>query len=317
MQRYYEEVEKIISQVQMAVIGKEDCVRKAMAAILAGGHILIDDIPGVGKTTLAMAFSNAMALDSKRIQFTPDVMPSDIVGFSMYQKKEGTFVYQPGAVMCNLFLGDEINRTSPKTQSALLEVMEEGCATVDGVTRAVPEPFIVIATENPTGSIGTQLLPESQLDRFMLCMTMGYPKLEDEITIAKGKSSGIAVDEIQPVITADELLVLREKVGEVFVHDAIYRYICMLVKATRENPYFELGLSPRATIALVNMSKAVAFMHQRDYVIPDDVIEVFMDVSSHRIILNAKARVGHADVTSVLQQILEQESKPAVRKVSK
>ena len=262
---YYQEVLSVMEQVQRVVIGKEDCVRKAMAAILAGGHILIDDIPGVGKTTLAMAFSNAMALESKRIQFTPDVMPSDILGFSMYQKQTGTFSYQPGAVMCNLFLGDEINRTSPKTQSALLEVMEEGNVTVDGITRNVPEPFIVIATENPAGSVGTQLLPESQLDRFMICMTMGYPDLEDEIAIAKGKSSGISVEDVEVVISAEELVRIRLGVENIFVHDKVYRYLCKLVQATRENAYISLGISPRGTIALAKMAKAVAFLSKRNY----------------------------------------------------
>ena len=181
-----QKVAEVLAQVNQIVIGKEECVRKVMAAILAGGHILLEDIPGVGKTTLAMAFSETMALQNNRLQFTPDVMPSDLLGFSMYQKQTGTFEYQTGAVMCNLFLGDEINRTSPKTQSALLEVMEEGNVTVDGVTRKVPEPFVVIATENPAGSVGTQLLPESQLDRFMICTSLGYPSLENEIAIVKG-----------------------------------------------------------------------------------------------------------------------------------
>lgn len=313
-QKYYEEVVSVMEQVQRVVIGKNECVRKAMAAILAGGHILIDDIPGVGKTTLAMAFSRAMALDSKRIQFTPDVMPSDILGFSMYQKQTGSFEYQPGAVMCNLFLGDEINRTSPKTQSALLEVMEENSVTVDGVTRNVPEPFIVIATENPTGSVGTQLLPESQLDRFMLCMTMGYPSLEDEIAIAKGKSNGISVEDVEAVISAQELLQIRAEVEEVFVHDKVYEYLCRLVQATRENSYIELGISPRGTIALVKMAKGIAFLNNRNYVIPEDVAGIFLDVSAHRILLNAKARAGHMSVESILNQILEQIKKPAAKK---
>lgn len=313
-QKFYEDVDAVLGQVQRAVLGKEDCVKKAMAAILAGGHILIDDIPGVGKTTLAMAFSKAMALDSKRIQFTPDVMPSDILGFSMYQKQSGTFEYQPGAVMCNLFLGDEINRTSPKTQSALLEVMEENSVTVDGITRKVPEPFIVIATENPTGSVGTQLLPESQLDRFMLCMTMGYPDMENEIAIAKGKGSGVSADEVEAVISASDLVQIRKEVDKVFVHDKIYQYICTLVRNTRENPYIELGISPRGTIALTKMAKAMAFLAQREYVIPEDVVDIFLDVSSHRILLNAKARVGHVTAQNVLIQILEQVKKPAARK---
>ncbi len=313
-ERNYLKITEVMEEVKQVVIGKEDCVRKAMAAILAGGHILIDDIPGVGKTTLAMAFSKAMALESKRIQFTPDVLPSDILGFSMYQKQTGQFEYQPGAVMCNLFLGDEINRTSPKTQSALLEVMEEGSATVDGVTRTVPEPFIVIATENPAGSVGTQLLPESQLDRFMICMTIGYPSLEDEIAIAKGKSNGISVNDIPSVITGKELLLIRQDVEEVYLHDRVYRYIGQLVQATRENGWIELGISPRGTIALVRMAKAVAYMSQRDYVVPEDVESIFLDVSAHRILMNAKARVGHVTAEKVLGEILGQVDKPVAAK---
>ncbi len=314
MDKYYEEAEAVIAQVKRVVIGKDACIQKAMAAILAGGHILIEDIPGVGKTTLARAFSNAMDLESRRIQFTPDVMPSDLVGFSMYQKKEDQFTYQPGAVMCNLFLGDEINRTSPKTQSALLEVMEEGSATVDGVTRKVPRPFVVMATQNPVGSVGTQKLPESQLDRFMICMTMGYPELEDEIAIAKGKSLGVDVELIEPVISAAELIVLQEKTADVFVEDSMYRYICNLVQASRQNGYIALGLSPRATLALVTMAKAIAFLHRRNYVVPEDVAEIFLDVSAHRILLNAKARAGHMSAADVLKELLQKEKKPVIRK---
>ena len=314
MDKYYEEAEAVIAQVKRVVIGKDACIQKAMAAILAGGHILIEDIPGVGKTTLARAFSNAMDLESRRIQFTPDVMPSDLVGFSMYQKKEDQFIYQPGAVMCNLFLGDEINRTSPKTQSALLEVMEEGSATVDGVTRKVPRPFVVMETQNPVGSVGTQKLPESQLDRFMICMTMGYPELEDEIAIAKGKSLGVDVELIEPVISAAELIVLQEKTADVFVEDSMYRYICNLVQASRQNGYIALGLSPRATLALVTMAKAIAFLHRRDYVVPEDVAEIFLDVSAHRILLNAKARAGHMSAADVLKELLQKEKKPVIRK---
>ena len=189
MSQIYENARAVMDEVKRAVTGKDDCIQKAFAAILAGGHILIEDVPGVGKTTLAIAFSRVMGLENHRVQFTPDVMPADILGFNMYQKNTGEFVYYPGTIMCNLFLADEINRTSPKTQSALLEVMEEGRVTVDGVSREVPKPFIVMATQNPKGSAGTQLLPESQLDRFMICMSMGYPDLESEIAIAKGKST--------------------------------------------------------------------------------------------------------------------------------
>lgn len=315
--KLFQEVEKVIAEVEEVVVGKSEAVHKVMAAILAGGHILIDDIPGVGKTTLAMAFSRAMNLASKRVQFTPDVMPSDILGFSMYQKQDNQFVYQPGAVMCNLFLGDEINRTSPKTQSALLEVMEEGHVTVDGVTHEVPQPFIIIATENPTGSIGTQMLPESELDRFMICITIGYPELEDEIAIAMGKSSSNPLDAIKPVIDGEELLTIRKAVEKVFLHPTIYRYLCKLVRATRQNPYIELGVSTRGTIALVRMAKAAAFLEKRMYVTPEDVAGVFEDVAAHRIILNGKARINNMTAADVLKAIVEQEKMPSAKRIDK
>ncbi|HBA98087.1 MAG TPA: AAA family ATPase [Lachnospiraceae bacterium] len=306
---YYQKAVSIIDEVKKAVIGKDECVLLAMTAILAGGHILIDDIPGVGKTTLAIAFAKAMNLKCMRTQFTPDVLPSDILGFTMYNKKDGQFYYQPGTVMCNLFLADEINRTSPKTQSALLEVMEEGCVTVDGVTRKVPEPFIVIATQNPAGSIGTQLLPESQLDRFMVCLSVGYPSLEDEIAIAKGRSNDI-INLVGAVISGDGLIDIQNSVNEVFIKDEVYKYLCMLVRETREHPAIELGLSPRGTIALASMSKAAAFLQGRDYVIPDDVASVFNAVASHRIVPASKARMSHLSVEDILGQIKTKVKKP-------
>ncbi len=314
---FYEKIQQVMEQVNQVVIGKEECVRKVMAAILAGGHILMDDIPGVGKTTLAMAFSCALSLQNKRIQFTPDVMPSDILGFSMYQKQTGQFVYQPGAVMCNLFLGDEINRTSPKTQSALLEVMEEGSVTVDGITRPVPDPFIVIATENPAGSVGTQLLPESQLDRFMICVSLGYPALEDEMRIIRGKNERSGLDfisepEAGSVMTASELKQLRCLMEQIYIQDSVYRYICTLIQETRQNPYIELGVSPRGTVALMRMAQAMAFLHQRAYVIPEDVEEVFLDVTAHRILRGSKARAARLSAEHILQEILEQVDKPKV-----
>lgn len=320
LDRFYGLIQQVLEQVNRVLIGKEECVRKVMAAILAGGHILMDDIPGVGKTTLAMAFSDALSLQSKRIQFTPDVMPSDILGFSMYQKQTGEFVYQPGAAMCNLFLGDEINRTSPKTQSALLEVMEEGSVTVDGITRPVPDPFIVIATENPAGSVGTQLLPESQLDRFMICLSLGYPDLEDEIRIMQEKNQtsyfmGASDYRNQAVMTASELQELRKRIEQVHIQQSIYRYICRLVQETRQNAYIELGVSPRGTVALMRMAQAMAFLHQRNYVIPEDVAEVFLDVAAHRVLRGAKARASRLSAEQILQDILDQVRKPtAVRK---
>lgn len=310
-QMAYQKAAAVITEVKKAVTGKDDCVVKAFAAILAGGHILVEDVPGVGKTTLAMAFSRALALNNHRVQFTPDVMPADILGFSMYQKETGTFSYHPGTIMCNLFLADEINRTSPKTQSALLEVMEEGVVTVDGIGHAVPKPFVVIATQNPKGSAGTQLLPESQLDRFMICMSMGYPDLADEVAIAKGRSVKVPVGQVNRVLTAEELLRLQEQIEGIFIHDNVYTYIAKLSAATRENPYIELGVSPRGTIACTRMAKAWAFLQGRSYVIPEDVAEIFTDVARHRILLNTKARVMHTTEQAVIGEILSNVRQPA------
>ena len=301
----------VVNEVRKAVTGKDDCIYKAFASILAGGHILIEDVPGVGKTTLAMAFSNALSLVNHRMLFTPDVMPADILGFNMYQKETGKFVYYQGAIMCNLFLADEINRTSPKTQSALLEVMEEGRVTVEGVSRNVPDPFIVIATQNPKGSAGTQLLPESQLDRFMICMSMGYPELKDEVEILKGKSVSSAISEIKPVLNQAQLIQMKQQVEDVYVNDHIFTYIAKLSRTTREHPYIDLGLSPRGSIACARMAKAWAFLQGRDYVLPEDVAEIFLDVAKHRIVLNTKARVSHVSAEAVLEEILSQVKQPA------
>lgn len=308
--RHNESVYNVVNEIRKVVTGKDDCIFKAFAAILAGGHILIEDVPGVGKTTLAMAFSKALSLVNHRMQFTPDVMPADIVGFNMYQKETGKFVYYQGAVMCNLFLADEINRTSPKTQSALLEVMEEGKVTVEGKSRAVPEPFIVMATQNPKGSSGTQLLPESQLDRFMICMSMGYPDLKNEVEILKGKAVS-SVLQVQPVLSMHQLIMMKEQVEKVFVDDQLFAYIAMLSQATREHAYIELGLSPRGSIACVRMARAWAYLQGRDYVLPEDVAQIFLDIAKHRIVLNTKARVAHVSETAVLEEILSQVRQPA------
>lgn len=306
----YQKADEVLEEVKKVVHGKEAQVEKAFAAILARGHILIEDVPGVGKTTLAVAFSQVMALDNRRVQFTPDVQPSDLLGFSVYNKETGSFSYKPGPVLCNLFLADEINRTSPKTQSALLEVMEEGMVTVDGVTRRVPEPFIVIATQNPKGSAGTQLLPESQLDRFMISMSMGYPELADEIEIAKGKSTRFQTKQLLSVLQAQELKELQDLVEQTHIHDNVYKYIVKLVETTRNNQYIELGVSPRGTIACTRMAKARAFLQGRSFVLPEDVAEVFKDIAGHRIVLNTKARVAHVKEVAVLEQILEEVKQP-------
>ena len=242
--------------VNTVIKGKQDVVRKVLAAVIAGGHILMEDIPGVGKTTLATAFAKTLSMDYKRVQFTPDVLPSDILGFSMYNSVTKEFEYRPGSIFCNLFLADEINRTSPKTQSALLEVMEEGTATVDGVTRKLPDPFVVIATENPYGSSGTQMLPESQLDRFMVCLSMGYPEHEDAVAILKGNALN-PLSKIEKVIDIEDLKELRKKCNDMFIKDEIYEYIVNLVEETRRNEMFSMGASPRGTIALLGMAKAI------------------------------------------------------------
>ncbi len=292
----------VIDEVKKAIIGKDACIVQAMAAILAGGHILLNDIPGVGKTRLAMALSKAMSLKHNRVQFTPDVLPSDLTGFSMYRKETGTFRYQPGSIMCNLLLADEINRTSPKTQSALLEVMEEQKVTVDGISHPVPSPFIVIATQNPFGSAGTWMLPEAQLDRFMVCLKLGYPKMEDEIDILKGKQNE---EEVQAVVTREGLQKMQEEADWIHVKDAIYHYAGDLVSQTRSHPMIDLGISPRGTINIIQMAKSMAYLRQRKYVVPEDIGEVFLPVCSHRLMLNAKARVAHMDAGQILGEILK------------
>ena len=294
----------IIREVSKAIIGKPECIRIILCAILSGGHVLIEDIPGVGKTTLALAFAKAMGLEQKRIQFTPDVLPSDITGFTMYQKEQERFVYQPGAIMCNLFLADELNRTSPKTQSALLEVMEENAVTVDGVTRPVPSPFVVIATENPIGYTGTQMLPESQLDRFQVCVVMGYPSKDDEITILKNQALKSPLQSIRPVTNKQELLQMQAQVRQVMISDPIYQYMVNLSTETRRHPGVELGLSPRGTLALASIAKANAYVQGRNYVIPKDVSELFPYVAVHRLRLSSEAKRNRWKAEDILKQIL-------------
>lgn len=293
---------QVKEEIKKAVKGKDEAVEKVLAAMLAGGHVLLEDIPGVGKTTLAMAIARSMSLSYKRVQFTPDVLPSDIVGFSMYNQDTKTFEYQQGAVCCNLFLADEINRTSPKTQSALLEVMEEGNVTVDGVTRPLPEPFTVIATENPLGSSGTQMLPESQLDRFMICLSMGYPKHSAAVDILR-ENAKKPLSLLESAITVEEFMELRAKTNDMYVHDSIYEYIVTLVEGTRENPLFSMGASPRGSIALLRMAKAMAVLHGRDYVTPEDIRNVFFDVLGHRVKLSTKARAEGKSIQDALDEL--------------
>ncbi|WP_196593697.1 AAA family ATPase [Pectinatus sottacetonis] len=295
---------EIIDEMKKAVVGKDEVLEKILMAVLAGGHILIDDIPGVGKTTISRTLAKVLGLSQKRIQFTPDILPSDITGFSMYDKKTGEFHYMPGAAMTNILLADEINRTSPRTQSALLEVMEEGTVTVDSVTRRVPEPFITIATQNPLGFAGTQELPESQIDRFLIKLTLGYPSISEEIEILKGTYNDTE-EQLKGILTVRELLELQQETKKIHVDDSIYEYIAKLAKATRESKYISLGVSPRGSIALINMAKARAMFFARSYVQPGDVLSSIQSVFSHRLLINGKAGLEHLSTEIILNKIVQ------------
>lgn len=297
-----EKLEMVIQEISQVVKGKNEIIEKVIAAILAGGHVLLEDIPGVGKTTLAMAIAKTLSMDYNRVQFTPDVLPSDIMGFSMYNAKTGEFEYRQGAAFCNLFLADEINRTSPKTQSALLEIMEEKHVTVDAVTRDLPDPFAVIATENPLGSSGTQMLPESQLDRFMICLSMGYPSHAAALEILKGQEYK-PISHVQAVLSREDLVALQQKANSLTVHDSIFDYIVSLTEATRDSEFFSLGASPRGSIALLRMSRAIAVLRGREYVTPEDIAFIFTDVLGHRVKLGTKARANGMDTKAALTEV--------------
>ena len=299
MNQSLEKMEKMRSTIRTAIHGKDDVIDMVMCAVFAKGHILLEDIPGVGKTTLVTALAKVMDLDYKRMQFTPDVLPSDVSGFTMFDKTTNQFTFKEGAVYTNLFLADEINRTSPKTQSALLEVMEEGHATVDGVTRYLPEPFMVIATQNPIGASGTQKLPESQLDRFMVRLSMGYPSHESAVTILKGDSHK-TIEKMERVISKDEILAFQEEVENIKIKESLYDYAVSLTEATRNTDTFSLGLSPRGSIALIKMTKAHAFLEGRDYVVPEDFKAVFYPIANHRIILSTKSKAVGMNTESAL-----------------
>ncbi len=305
MFEYITHAQAVLNEVNKAVLGKTQEIREIMTSFLANGHVLLEDIPGVGKTTLAAAFAGAMGLESKRVQFTPDVMPSDLTGFSIYRRDEDKFVFQEGSVFTNLLLADEINRTSPKTQSALLEVMEERKVSVEGVTRNVPDPFLVIATQNPAGTTGTQTLPEAQIDRFMITLSLGYPDHESELEIAKTVGTGSRADAVTPVLNAATLSLMQKDIHNVFIKDEVYAYILSLVEATREHPQIERGASPRATIALVKCSKAYAWLAGRQFVVPSDVVTQLPYVLSHRILLSANAKMGNVRKLDIINSIAQ------------
>ena len=303
--------QKILMQVRRVVVGKNRVLTWVLAAILAKGHILMEDIPGVGKTTMALAFSRTLGLQHSRVQFTPDVLPSDVTGYSILDQDSGKMVYQPGAVLCNLFLADELNRATSRTQSALLEAMEEGQVTVDNVTHKLPQPFVVIATQNPTGAAGTQPLPDSQTDRFIIQLSLGYPAPENEITMINTRQGEDPLKSLRPVLTPRELLAMQETVAQTYVSQEIVAYIVDLIHATRREPLLERGASPRATLAVVAMAKSIAQLRGRDYVVPKDVQEVFVQTVAHRLERSAKA--GEQEVGDILQAILQKMPAPKLR----
>lgn len=305
--------QQIIGQIRKAVVGKDRCLVWVLAAILARGHILLEDVPGVGKTTLALAFSRALDLDYGRVQFTPDVLPSDITGYSLYDKVTGHMTYQNGAVLCNLFLADELNRATSRTQSALLEAMEENQVTVDGVSHPLPQPFTVIATQNPVGASGTQLLPDSQMDRFTIRLSLGYPSPKAEREMVMSRQSRNPLQEITPVLDRTGLIRLQDQVAAVFVKDELVDYIVGLIGRTRKHPRILRGASPRATLSVTAMAKAVALLQGRDYVIPRDVQDVFCDTVAHRLLLTPEAGAAGTDCVSILQDILKEQPAPRLQ----
>lgn len=302
-------VSALKQNIARAVVGKDDVVELMLTALLCEGHVLIEDVPGVGKTTLASALARSLSCSFKRIQFTPDITPSDITGFTM-PSLSGDMQYRPGAIMSQIVLADEINRTSPKTQSALLEVMEERQVTVDGHTHKLPDPFVVIATQNPVGSAGTQLLPQAQLDRFMVRLEMGYPDFASQVNILRDRQTGDPLQAVQTACSAEELLTMQAQAQQVHMADALLEYVTKLAEASRSHPLVVLGVSPRGALAVCRMCKSRAFMAGRDYVLPDDVTDVFADVCAHRIVLSPKARISETSPSDVLAEVLRQVTRP-------
>ena len=308
-----EYAQQILNQVRTVVVGKDPVLLWVLAAILAKGHILLEDIPGVGKTTMALAFSKVLDLQYSRVQFTPDVLPSDVTGYSVLDQSTGTMTYQPGAVLTNLFLADELNRATSRTQSALLEAMEEGQVTVDGTSHPLPQPFVVIATQNPTGAAGTQLLPDSQMDRFMVKLSLGYPSPRDEVTMVLNRQSGNPLQSLSALMSREDLVAIRNAVEETYINDAVVQYIVDLIVATRNHEDILRGASPRATLAVTAMAKAVARLRGRDYVVPGDVREVFSHTVAHRLILSPRAESQNKTAEEVLRRILDSTPAPKLR----
>ena len=308
--------DQIQSEIQKVILGKDLVIRKVLMAILAQGHVLMEDVPGTGKTTLANAFAKTLGLDYKRVQFTSDTLPSDIIGFSVFDKDSGSLKYQTGAIMTNLLLADEINRTSSKTQSALLEAMEEKQVTVDGNTYLLPNPFIVLATQNPVGSAGTQMLPSAQLDRFIMKLSMGYPDRESQVALMRDRHRENPLNNCRAVTNVASLQQMIHDAMQVHVSDLIYDYVSELVEASRENPYVTLGISPRGALAVCRAAKANAYLDGRDFVVPDDVVNVFSDVCAHRLVLSSKARLHEMRAEQITENLLMTVPRPEIQEFS-
>ena len=308
-----QEMKQTVNEIKKAVIGKDEVIIQILVTLLSRGHILLEDIPGVGKTNLALALSKSLQLDYHRIQLTPDIMPSDIVGFTMYNPQTQQFEYKEGIAFCHLLLADEMNRTSSKTQAALLELMEEGQMTVDGKTYVLPQPFCVIATQNPFGSAGTQLLPDSQMDRFMSRLSLGYPQFEEEIEMMKQRQKSNPLDDIQSVLSPEMILQYQKMIDQIYVHDDIYHYIMQIITATRSHSQIEQGVSPRGSLAIMKTAKAYAFLNDRDYVISQDVQYVAPMVLAHRFILTYEAKMNKVSSYQIVDEILESVGEPQLK----
>ena len=306
-------VEMLINNIERSIIGKRPVIEKVVCAMLAGGHVLIEDVPGVGKTLLAETLAKSVSGSFGRIQFTPDLMPSDVIGYTVVDINTGKGSYKPGAAMCNFLLADEINRASPKVQSSLLEAMEELQISVDGETHQLPKPFMTLATQNPIETFGTYHLPEAQLDRFMIKISMGYPTVEEETGILLDRLGENPANEVRPVMTAEQLSACIAEVQQVNFAESLCRYVAELSAATRAHGGVELGVSPRASLAIMQASRAYAYLDGRDYVVPEDIVRLMIPVFSHRIVLRQEMKMRRMDVTTVLQDAVSAVTPPVKR----
>ena len=304
----------LIEELKKVIVGKDEVLEMILAAVLADGHILLEDLPGTGKTTLALALARLFNIDYARMQFTADTLPSDVTGFMMFDKENGSFTFKKGPIFTNLFLADEINRTSPKTQSALLEVMEEAQVTIDAKTYHLERPFIVLATQNPYGSAGTNLLPQSQLDRFLIALSLGYPKIEDEIRLLKDRHHENPLVNVRKLVAKENLVRLQDFAKQVFVHDDIYEYVAKLINMTRRHESVKVGASPRGALALLKLAKARAVLYERDYVTVNDIEVLFINALSHRLVLkDSDESVLSLKRETILRSILESVKKPSIK----